>query len=55
MRPCDERKKCPYEYYDSIDNNYACAIDYEGNECPYTKPWGKRKYARDMKEVEKDG
>lgn len=37
IRPCERGKGCKYEYFDYSENNVACGIDYDGENCPYTK------------------
>ncbi len=60
MKPCLEGKPCRHEEFDWGANMKVCGIDYDGENCPYTKPWGKRKYRRDHtpsygKDYEKKG
>lgn len=43
-RPCEEGKYCSYEYFDHSENCTACGIDFDGESCPYIKPWGKKRY-----------
>lgn len=43
-KPCDEKKPCIHKYYDYGENTEACDIDYDGENCPYIKPWGKKHY-----------
>lgn len=52
MRPCEEGKKCQYSKYDYSEDVECCAIDFDGDACPYVKPWGKRKYERDHRKNE---
>ena len=47
-RPCDEGKKCSYSQFDDLENCWICAIDFSGDDCPYVKPWGKRKYEKEQ-------
>lgn len=51
-RPCEEGKRCAYETFDYSENVVCCAIDFDGENCPYIKPWGKRRY---REEQEKEG
>ena len=51
-RPCEEGKYCPYDYFDYSENVQACAIDYDGENCPYIKPWGKRRYYKEQEKGE---
>ena len=37
IRPCECGKGCKYEYFDYSENTVACGIDYDGDNCPYTK------------------
>lgn len=37
IRPCECGKICEHEYFDYSENTVACAIDYDGANCPYTK------------------
>ena len=37
IRPCQNGKFCKYEYYDYGEGCMACAIDYDGTNCPYLK------------------
>lgn len=37
IRPCQDWKKCEHEWYDYAENCTACAIDYDGTDCPYLK------------------
>ena len=57
MRPCDENKPCIYLTYDYGENTVCCWIDFDGTNCPYIKPWGKKKYKRDHEspKEEQDG
>ena len=48
-RPCDEGKKCKHEVYDYSENLTVCGIDYDGTNCPYIKPYGKKKYEEEHK------
>lgn len=43
-RPCEENKYCSYEYFSYSENTIACGIDFDGENCPYIKPWGKKRY-----------
>jgi hypothetical protein len=47
MRPCEEHKPCKYESFDYSEDCVYCGIDFDGTDCPYIKPWGKKKYKRD--------
>ena len=47
MRPCDENKPCIYKTYDYSENCVCCWIDFDGTNCPYIKPWGKKKYEKE--------
>ena len=49
MRPCEENKPCQYITFDWGENCVCCAIDFDGENCPYIKPWGKKKYKKDHK------
>lgn len=37
IRPCQNGKKCEHEFYDYGEGCMACAIDYDGTDCPYYK------------------
>ena len=37
IRPCQNGKSCMHIYYDDSEHAEACAIDYSGDNCPYTK------------------
>lgn len=52
MRPCDENRKCKYLEYDYQENCMICTIDFGGDNCLYTKPWGKHNYKRDHERKE---
>lgn len=43
-RPCEEGKLCCYQEFDYGENCMVCGIDYDGEDCPWIKPWGKKKY-----------
>ena len=47
MRPCEEGKFCKHEHYDYGEDCNVCGIDFDGDNCPYIKPWGKKKYKKD--------
>lgn len=47
-RPCEENMYCGYEQYDYSEDCYICAIDFDGENCPYIKPWGKRRYQKEQ-------
>lgn len=47
-RPCEEGKYCSYEKFDYSENCTICAIDFDGENCPYVKPWGKKKYIKEQ-------
>jgi len=47
-RPCDEGKRCTYAVYDEFENCEICAIDFSGDNCPYIKPWGKKRYKEEQ-------
>ncbi len=49
-RPCEEGKYCKYETYDWSEYTECCGIDFDGENCPYIKPWGKKKYEKDHAE-----
>lgn len=51
-RPCEEGKPCSFDYFDYSENVQACAIDYDGENCPYIKPWGKRRYHEEQEKGE---
>ena len=51
MRPCEEGKPCQYIKYDNAEDCQCCAIDFDGENCPYIKPWGKRKYREDHEDT----
>ena len=57
MRPCDEGKPCIHDYFDCRECCKACDIDFDGTDCPYMKPWGKKKYREDngIKDGEQNG
>lgn len=44
MRPCEEHKPCCYEEFDYGENMTVCGIDFDGDNCPWIKPWGRKKY-----------
>lgn len=37
IRPCQNGRKCVHEFSDYGENCMACAIDYDGTDCPYLK------------------
>lgn len=37
IRPCECGECCKYEYFDYSENTVACGIDFDGENCPYTK------------------
>lgn len=45
MKPCEEGKVCVYEIFDYTLNEIVCNI---GDNCPYIKPGGKKRYEKDM-------
>ena len=47
-RPCEKGKPCKYETFDYSHDMVVCGIDFDGESCPYVKPWGTKKYANDM-------
>lgn len=47
-RPCEEGKVCSYEKFDYGENCVICAIDFDGTDCPYIKPWGKKKFEKEQ-------
>lgn len=51
-RPCQKGMPCKYESFDYSEDQWICGIDYDGEACPYIRPWGKTKYKKDH---EKDG
>ena len=51
-RPCDENKYCSYKEYDYTYGCTVCSIDYDGENCPYIKPWGKKKYEEEQRRHE---
>lgn len=48
-RPCQNNMKCIHASYESSENGCTeyCDVDYDGDECPYIKPWGRTKYRKD--------
>lgn len=48
-RPCENGMRCKYEEFDYSHNMLICGIDFDGDACPYVKPWGKRKWEQDHK------
>ena len=48
VRPCDKGNYCSHLYYDYSENCNACDIDYDGENCPYIKLLGKKKYEEEM-------
>ena len=54
MRPCEQGMYCKYEYFDYSENEQACQIDFDGTDCPYIKPYGKRKYYMDHHKERKE-
>lgn len=50
-RPCEEGKHCKYETYDWSEYTECCSIDFDGENCPYIKPWGKKRYEKDHAET----
>lgn len=50
-RPCEEGKYCMYQTYDWSEYTECCGIDFDGTNCPYIKPWGKKKYKHDHEEA----
>lgn len=53
-RPCDEGHYCMYAKYDYSENCEICAIDFDGTDCPYIKPWGKKRYKKDHGKEEEE-
>ena len=53
-RPCEEGKYCSYDIFDYSENCQICALDFDGNNCPYIKPWGKRKYEKEQLKINKE-
>ncbi len=51
MRPCEEGKRCIHEAFDYQENCVICDIDFDGEHCPYIKPWGKHRYKKDHEEI----
>jgi hypothetical protein len=49
-RPCEEGKKCRHETFDYSENCNVCDIDFDGESCPYIKPYGKKKYREEQRE-----
>lgn len=47
-RPCHEGKHCSYETYDYTEDCVCCGIDFDGELCPYIRPWGKKRYEREQ-------
>jgi predicted transcriptional regulator len=37
IRPCQNGKRCQYLIYDYTEDCQACAIDFDGTDCPYLK------------------
>lgn len=37
LRPCQNGKLCRYLVYDYIEGCQACAIDFDGTDCPFLK------------------
>ena len=37
IRPCQNGKHCKYEVYDYSENCQACAIDFDGTDCPFLR------------------
>lgn len=37
IRPCECGKYCKHEYFDYSENTLACGIDFDGDNCPYTR------------------
>ena len=54
-RPCEENKQCCYEHFDYGDNQTVCGIDYDGDNCPWIKPWGRKKYNERHHKKDGDG
>ena len=49
MKPCEEGKLCMHEGFDLQENCIICDINFDGEHCPYIKPWGKYRYKKDHK------
>ena len=37
IRPCENGKPCKHLFYDYTEDCEACAIDFDGTDCPYLK------------------
>lgn len=37
IRPCQRGKYCEHEYFDYSEDCQACAIDFDGTDCPFLK------------------
>lgn len=37
IRPCQNGKKCDFEYFDYAENCVACCVDFDGTDCPFLK------------------
>lgn len=37
IRPCQNGKYCEYEHFDYSEDCVACAIDFDGTDCPFLK------------------
>lgn len=47
-RPCEDGKYCSYLKFDYSENCEMCTIDFDGTDCPYIKPWGKKRYEKEQ-------
>lgn len=55
MRPCEEHKPCCYEEFDYGENMTVCGVDFDGDNCPWIKPWGRKKYNERHHKKDGDG
>lgn len=46
-RPCERGWSCVHEAYDWSECCPICDIDFDGDSCPYIKPYGHRKYEQE--------
>lgn len=54
IRPCDKGMFCSFSRFDYAKNCKSCANNFTGDNCPYIKPWGKKKYEREMEKYWKE-
>lgn len=51
-RPCQNGMRCKYDVFDYCENRQACAIDEDGEHCPYIRPYGRKLYEKENPKCE---